>query len=243
MRSTNSEAPSGQVVLFDFDGTLVDSAGVIVAALRRALGRAGVEHRHLDATVLGAHVGVPLPDLLPALGVPASAVVPAIAAFQAYFAAHGAAGTVPYPGVEAMLDTLAAGTTTLGLATAKPASTAAAVIEHLGWARRFGAVAGAHDDETGGAKHEVIARALELLEARAGGPIDPSQVVMVGDRASDVIGARRCGIEAFAVSWGYGSADELAGAKPLAVIDSVAELAAALRSRGAAVRERPATFR
>lgn len=225
-------------VLFDFDGTLVDSGAVIVEAIRAGLDHAGVAHDHLDETALRSHIGVPLPHLYPILDVPETGVDRAIAHFQSYFRQHGARATVPFPGVADLLFRLRACGVTLAVATAKPQRTAADVIAHLGWAELFAAVAGANDDETGGAKHEVVGRALDQLAALAGGPLRPDAVVMVGDRAGDVAGARDHGIEAIAVTWGFGSREELEGAAPAAIVDTIDELAELLDRHLGATHDR-----
>ncbi|HVX18762.1 MAG TPA: HAD hydrolase-like protein [Acidimicrobiales bacterium] len=222
-----------EAVLFDFDGTLVDSSDVIVAALRVALERGGVAHAHLDPAELGGHIGVPLPVLLPELGIPPAGVSASILAFQAYFAEHGPAGTTPYAGAARLLDELTAAGVALAVATAKPRRVAQEVIDHLGWSAKFAVLAGANDDESGGAKDEVIGRALAALTDDRAVPLDIAGVVMVGDRASDIAGAHHHGIAAIGVRWGYGSRRELEGAGPFAVADDVAHLRALLRSFGA----------
>ncbi len=213
-----------RIVLFDFDGTLVDSRAVIVAALRTALDGVGVAHDHHDDDVLAGHIGVPLPRLFPELGVGVAQAPAAVAHFQSHFREHGTAATAPFPGIEAMLDELVAHGLTLGVATAKPERVAMQVLQHLGWDARFAVVAGANEDETGGDKDAVIGQALDRLSAAALRQVEPSDVVMVGDRAGDVVGARHHGIDAIGVTWGFGSREELTDAGPSAIADTVAEL-------------------
>ena len=84
-------------------------------------------------------------------------------------------------------------------------------------------MAGADDDDRGGAKATVIARALTLLSAAGAGT---GRTVHVGDRRYDVDGARQAGVECIGALWGYGDATELAGARWLAA--DVPELASLL---------------
>jgi phosphoglycolate phosphatase len=219
-----------RIVLFDFDGTLVDSGAVIVAALRTSLADGGIDPDQFDDQALRAYIGVPLPRLFPEIGMAADRVEHAIAHFQAYFRHHGADGTRPFAGVEPLLDELTRRGATLGLATAKPARTATEVVTHLGWLDRFAVIAGANDDETGGAKHEVIDQALAGLTIEGQRPA-PGTVLMVGDRAGDITGARHHGIDGIGVTWGFGSRRELEAAEATAIVDSVADLAHALADR------------
>jgi phosphoglycolate phosphatase len=225
-----------RIVLFDFDGTLVDSGAVIVGALRTALDAGGLDGNAEDHATLAGHIGVPLPRLFPDLGMAPDHVERAIAVFQDYFRQHGADGTKPFEGATELLDDLRGHAATVALATAKPVHTALDVVAHLGWTEHLAFVAGANADETGGAKHEVIGRALDQLTELEGTRPDPGDVVMIGDRAGDIAGARHHGIAGIGVTWGFGSREELTGAAPVAVVDSMSELAGLLLPSSDAAR-------
>ncbi|MBC7506945.1 MAG: HAD hydrolase-like protein, partial [Sandarakinorhabdus sp.] len=129
-------------IVFDLDGTLVDTAPDLCAALNNALGVLGrppvpaadVRHmvghgaRKLLERGLAAS-GVSTPELVEA-GVPA---------FLSFYAAHIADGSRPYPGVETALDALAAAGCRLAICTNKPALLSAALVTALGWDGRFSA--------------------------------------------------------------------------------------------------------
>jgi phosphoglycolate phosphatase len=111
----------------------------------------------------------------------------------------------------------------LAVATSKPEAYALPIVERLGVRELFDTVAGDDLDGSLRTKALVIGKVL----ARLGFP-DPGAIVMVGDRAHDVEGARAHGIETVAVSWGYAMPGELAAARPAAICADALELAAVL---------------
>jgi phosphoglycolate phosphatase len=212
--------------MFDLDGTLVDPRVGIVASLRAAFEAVAISHESWPDEQLARQIGVPLPTLLAGYGVPAERSAVAIEGFQRHFASAGPVGSTPHPGIPALVDELCRREVVLAVATSKPIAAAEAVLEHHGWRDRFAVVAGARPDESGAAKVEVIAAALEALRGK--GLLDqaqsPNREIVVGDRAEDVAGARTNGIEAVAVTWGFGTRTELANTRPRWWAESVAEL-------------------
>ena len=103
------------------------------------------------------------------------------------------------------------------LATAKPEVYARRITEHFGIDKYFYRQCGASLDGTRDTKSDVIAYALRECDA------DPSDVLMVGDRNHDILGARECGVSAVGVLWGYGAREELDLAGAVCVFDSVPE--------------------
>lgn len=203
--------PDGDsVVLLDLDGTLTDSAPGIVACLRYALAGMGLAQPTDDE--VRRHLGPPLRvTFTQHYGMSDDEAVRAIDLYRERYHDVGLFENAVYPGVEAMLDALAA-TSTLAVATSKPTVSSRRILEHFGLLDRFAVVAGA--DLSGGreSKADVVAHALDLLGT------DGSGAVMVGDREHDVLGAAAHGIPTVAVLWGYGDEEELraAGASALA---------------------------
>jgi phosphoglycolate phosphatase len=203
--------PDGDsLVLLDLDGTLTDSAPGIVACLRYALAGMG---RPLPADdEVRRHLGPPLRvTFTEHYGMSDDEAVLAIDLYRERYHDVGLFENAVYPGIEAMLDALAA-RSTLAVATSKPTVSARRILEHFGLLDRFTVVAGADLDGGRESKAAVVAHALDLLGA------DGRDAVMVGDREHDVLGAAVHGIPAIGVLWGYGDADELraAGAAALA---------------------------
>jgi phosphoglycolate phosphatase len=93
------------------------------------------------------------------------------------------------------------------------------ILEHFDLARHFDLVVGSHLDGTHVEKAEIVATALAGVAG-----ILPENVVMVGDRMHDVHGARANGIDAIAVTYGYGTREELSAASPAGFAESVVEL-------------------
>ena len=89
-----------------------------------------------------------------------------------------------------------------------------------GWRSTFEAVCGPELDGVGAVKTRVVADAMTALDVAAS-----TDVVLVGDRSHDVIGAHANGIACIGVLWGYGSRDELAAADAIAAdVDELADL-------------------
>ncbi len=205
-------------VLFDLDGTLVDSGPSILAALRKAFAEEGVPMLapELEATLLGPPMYLALPPLI---GDEATKRV--IPAYRRIFVGEGFVFRAdPYPGIEALLDGLARNWVRLAVATSKPEPTALALLENLGLASRFATICGDTMDAGRPSKGAVVAEALRRLG-------DSPRTEMVGDRSHDVIGARENGLPCVGAGWGYGSPGELEGAGAVAVMPAPAALAAA----------------
>jgi phosphoglycolate phosphatase-like HAD superfamily hydrolase len=189
-----------QLVIFDLDGTLTDSAQGIVSSFRHALGQIGAEVP--DGDLAGRIVGPPMHHTLQSLGL--DDVDTAIAAYRADYSTRGWALNKLFDGIPQLLADLRAAGVRLAVATSKAEPTARRILEHFGLDGRFEVIAGASVDGTRATKTQVMAHALDQLE-----PL-PERVVMVGDRAHDVEGAAAHGIATVVVDWGYGR-DDFAG--------------------------------
>ena len=94
------------------------------------------------------------------------------------------------------------------------------ILEHFQLRDYFDEVVGSEMDGRRTSKAEVIEEALARLDLSA----HREQVVMVGDKEHDVLGARACGLSCVAVSYGYGTEEELLAAGPLKIVDSAAQI-------------------
>ena len=195
LRSTVAARP--QLVIFDLDGTLTDSAQGIVSSFRHALGRIGAEIP--DGDLAGRLVGPPMHHTLEEMGLEDPDA--AIAAYRADYSTRGWAMNSLFDGIPQLLTDLREAGVRLVVATSKAEPTARRILEHFGLDEHFEVIAGASLDGVRATKADVMAHALAQLE-----PL-PERVVMVGDRAHDVEGAAAHGIETVVVDWGYGRAD------------------------------------
>lgn len=211
-------------ILFDLDGTLVDSAEDIRAALRDAFGALGLElGDRLGALVDGSSLESIFEREVP--GGSAADLAQFVATYRASYARDLTGRTHLFPGVRELLDRLARDEprVPLGVATSKRSDTARAVLDALGIADRFAVVRG-----TGGTDlPEKPAPDLLLAVARELGAV-ASLSVMVGDTPRDVHAGRRAGMRTVAVTWGMATRADLVAADPHHVIERVEDLLGAL---------------
>lgn len=187
-----------QLVIFDLDGTLTDSAPGIVASFRHALSHIGaaVPAGDLVAQIVGPPMHVTLRAM--ELGEHAEQ---AIAAYRDDYTSRGWAMNSLFDGIEPLLADLRSAQVRLAVATSKAEPSARRILTHFGLLHYFDVIAGASIDGVRSSKVEVLAHALAQLQ-----PV-PERTVMVGDRSHDVEGAAAHGIDTVVVGWGYGHAD------------------------------------
>ena len=209
------------VVLFDLDGTLVESATGIIANIRHAMQAVG---RPLDpARDLTWVVGPPLRDIFARLLDPfgGEGIEAAFASYRATYDTVGLFQSAPYPGVEAALDGFRAAGWDMFVATSKPASVARRMLTHFGLADRFGAIYGSVEDGALAHKPEL----LGYIVATQG--LSVGRTVMIGDRSFDISGAHANDLRAVGVLWGYGGTAELEQAGADALVERPEQLLAA----------------
>lgn len=192
--------PAPTTVLFDLDGTLLDSA----ATITRAMARTAADHgRSYDPGELRRFVGPPVRDTMARL-LPHVPVDEAVAHYRAVYAATMREAplfdqTIP------LLDGLACIGLPLAVATSKRQTHAHELLEHHRLVDRFLAVCGAGEADAQADKAAVVADAVARLDSAAA---DTSAALMVGDRIHDVEGAARLGLDTVLVAWGYGGPEE-----------------------------------
>jgi phosphoglycolate phosphatase len=208
-------------VVFDLDGTLVDSAPDLIATLNTILGREGLPPVAYAAArnMVGGGARHMIERGLAAEGVTA---IPAdlerlCGQFIEHYAAHIADHSRVFPGVEAALDELERGGCRLAVCTNKLEGLALRLLGALGLTDRFAAICGA--DTFGVQKPD--AAILHGTVARAGG--HASAAIMVGDAITDIAVARAAGIAVIAVDFGY-SETPVADLAPDRVVSSFARL-------------------
>ena len=212
------------VVAFDLDGTLADTAPDLTAALNHALGvlgRAPIDPESVRHMV-GHGARALLSKGLAATGESSEALIDqGFPIFLDHYTAHIAEGTRAFPGLEAALDELAAMGVALAVCTNKLEGLARELIVALGWEGRFASLVGG---DTLPVRKPDPAPLFEAV-ARAGG----GRAAFVGDSITDTDTARAAGIPCVAVSFGFSDrpADQL-GADRL--IDHFDDLIPALRA-------------
>jgi phosphoglycolate phosphatase len=204
-------------VLFDLDGTIIDSASDITASLAHMFTELGLEAPSEE--VLRSYVGPPLLDSLRmTAGFTDAEAWEALNIYRDHYGEHVLRSPV-FPGVEHVIERLHAAGIPVALATSKPESMARAVLDHHDLSRYFTVITGASDDEELSTKADVVREALRRLEKKG---IDTTNALMIGDRGYDTLGALANGVPTILVEWGYGGPEEAGDA--IATVHSTDQL-------------------
>jgi phosphoglycolate phosphatase len=185
-------------VLFDLDGTLVDTLIDIADAMNHALASLGLPtHRHDDYR---EWIGGGVASLVEHTVSDAARRGAVRQAFAVRYADALIVASAPYPGIPALLDGLAARGLPLAVVTNKPAGLADAMIQAL-LPGRFAAIVGQRD-EVPAKPDPAMARA-----AAAALGVAPGTCALVGDTAIDIATARAAGMRSVGVAWGLRPAE------------------------------------
>lgn len=204
-----------KTILFDLDGTLTDSGEGIMKCAVFALSHYGIEAP--SEKELRTFVGPPLSESFARFGVPQDKLEEAIRIYRSRYIPIGKFENHPYPGIRELLEKLKADGHKLFVATSKPEAMSIEILEHFGLAPYFEKICGAATDLSRNSKEAVIAYLLDACGTA-------ENVIMVGDTAYDVIGARAHGIPTIGVSWGYGLVADMENAGAAAIANTMDEL-------------------
>jgi len=194
---------SVRALIFDLDGTLIDSQRDLIRSVSATLREMGREELHED-TVSG-YIGHGAPQLVGrALGSGATEdeCQRALKFFLAYYEDHKLDSTCAYPGVPEALEHLAA--FPMAILTNKPVRVSMRILKELGLAKYFRAVYGGNSFET--KKPDPFGARTILREFGAA----PAEAILVGDSEVDVQTARNAGTLAASVNYGFGTHDRAA---------------------------------
>jgi phosphoglycolate phosphatase len=218
---------SSRIVVFDLDGTLVDTAPDLINTLNYVLDREGLPPVPLASArnMIGAGARKLIERGLEIEGrnVSGSDLDRMMRVFIDYYAEHIADESRPFDGLEAALDDLEGRGYRLAVCTNKLEWLSKLLIDRLGMTGRFAAICGA--DTFGVAKPDPAI--LHQTIARAGGV--SAAAVMIGDSGTDIGVARRAGIPVIGVSFGYTDVP-IADLKPDRLIGHMNELPGAVES-------------
>jgi phosphoglycolate phosphatase len=210
------------LLIFDLDGTLIDSKEDLaqaVNAARRHMGLAPIENERVYS-----YVGNGAPVLMRrAMGpeAPEADVETALDYFLAYYKEHMLDHTTLYPGVREALDEMLAGSLQMSVLTNKPVRFSQLLVEGLGLGGHFRRVYGGNSFAQ---KKPDPAGVLKLLEEF---DVAPGRALMVGDSDVDIRTARNAGILACGVTYGF-QPETLDEAPPDILVDDLRQLAARL---------------
>lgn len=205
-------------LLFDLDGTLTDPKIGITKCVAYALESFGIQVTDLDT--LTCFIGPPLLDsFMEYYSFSEKEAAKAVEKYRERFSAIGILENSVYPGIEELLKKLTDLGFQLILATSKPSVYAKQILTFFHLESYFTFLSGSELDGRRTAKGEVIAYALEKCLIT-----DRSQVLMIGDRKHDILGAKENKIDSMGVLFGYGTKEELLLAGADYIVESVEEM-------------------
>ena len=197
-----------RTILFDLDGTLTDSRPGILRSTRFALRRLnegkGAAHPIPEESALEYMIGPPLRDTFATLVGPEN-VEALIGHYRERYAGIGLFENAVFDGVPEALAALHAAGYRLFVATSKNEADARRILAHFELAKYFVGIYGSQNDGGRAIKSELLAHILARENIKA----SVANVVMIGDRKFDILGAKAVGTAAMGALWGYGSREEL----------------------------------
>lgn len=208
-------------ILFDLDGTLTDPMMGITKSVRYALNYYGIEVKDLNDLL--PFIGPPLRDSFKEYyGFDEAKANEAVEKYREYYKTDGIFDNKVYQGMVECLQTLKDNGKKLYVATSKPEFFAKQIIEHFSLSKYFEYVGGSEFNSRE-KKAEVIEYVLKTNQ------IDNDDVIMVGDRKHDIIGAHENKIPCIGVLYGYGTEDELKQYQADYLVSTVEELTELLK--------------
>lgn len=189
------------VILFDLDGTLTDSMEGVIRSAQYMQEKLGMPVWSFDD--LQFMVGPPLIETFTKeFGMELKAAENGIEVFRERYATIGLFENQVFPGIVELLKALQKKGKRMAVATSKKEDLAVQILEHFGIAQYFSVIGGDMRELGRDTKAKVIDYVLETLQATK------DDVIMVGDRKFDIVGAHAIGIPCIAVEWGYGDRAE-----------------------------------
>ncbi len=216
MRNLNEK----KYILFDLDGTLTDPKEGITKSVQYALKDQGIEEPDLNNLL--CFIGPPLKySFMEFYGMNEQETERAIEKYRERFGTVGLFENAAYEGIHEILAQLKAEGKILAVATSKPEVYSVKIIEKYGLKEYFDVVTGSELNGGRAEKWDVILEVFRILRITEDQKDD---VVMIGDRKHDIIGAAKCGIESVGVRFGYASQGELEEAGATYIADTMEDL-------------------
>lgn len=206
-------------IFLDLDGTITNPAEGITKCFEYALNHFGIKVE--SRAELEQFIGPPLrKSFMEGFGFEEEKATEAVAKYRERFTPIGMYENEVYEGMEQALQSLKEAGKILIVATSKPEHMAKKILAHFKLDGYFDDICGSCDDSNRNEKDEVIRYALEKH-----GITDLDDVLMVGDRKFDVIGAAKCGLKCMGVLYGFGDREELEQAGAAYIAETVEDMA------------------
>ena len=205
--------------VFDFDGTIMDTALGVTRCAQNTMVRLGYPEYPLEKFLV--FMGPPINySFREYAKLPEEEIEQAVGYFRERYRDVGKFEAYVYPGIPALLEKLKHAGHKITVASAKPEVYVREIMDHFGILAYFDSVVGASMVETMADKAKNIRKAMDTL-----GYLDrPEEVWMIGDRKDDIDGAREVGLKSVGVTYGYGSREELEAAGADIIVETVADL-------------------
>lgn len=208
-----------KAILFDLDGTLTESGEGITKSVQYALEKLGKPEEDLEK--LKVFIGPPLMEqFMKYADLDEETARKAVEYYRERYSEKGIFENRPYPGVEDMLKELKRKKYLLTVASSKPEYYVKQILDHFQLTGYFDEIVGSEMNGKRTNKAEVIEETLSRLHMSD----KRDQVIMIGDKEHDVFGARKAGLKCIAVSYGYGTEEELKNAAPFKTVASTDEI-------------------
>ncbi len=207
-----------KVILFDMDGTLIDSSEGILKCAEYALAHYGLEPK--DEATMHKIIGPPLwESFVKLFGFDKETALEAVSVYRERYNTKGLFEICAYPGVEECLKQLKEEGYKIGVASSKPEQSCRRILEHLGVLSYFDEVVGATFDGSRETKIEVLNEAFHRFET-----FEKKDMCLIGDTIFDIEGANEGGIVSAGVSFGFGNIKDMTEAGAAFICDDMKEL-------------------
>lgn len=205
-------------ILFDLDGTLINSGKGIIKAVKYALKKYGIDEK--NEALLRSFVGPPLnQQFAKCYGFSAEKSLEAVLVFREYYETKGILENEMYEGIDKVLQQLKNQGKYLIIATSKPEKFAHNILAQHDLEKYFDFIGGSLVDGSRVTKVQVLDYVLKTNKIS-----DLNEVLMIGDTKFDILGAKHFGLKSLAVTYGYGTKEELLKTKPDFVVSVPKEI-------------------
>ena len=207
-----------KIILFDLDGTIIDSSLGVTNSVKYALSKFNIEVKNNQELL--SYMGPPLLYSFQTFhGLSKEDAETAIGYYRETYKEKGIFENAVYPGILELLVKLKEQGFKIGLATSKPEKFAEIILDKLGISKYFDEICGASLDQSRSEKIDVMKYVLNKLEVT-----NHNEVLMVGDRMYDINASNELGIDSVGVLFGFGSYEEFEKARATYIVNNALEI-------------------
>ena len=212
-----------KLILFDFDGTIVDTSPGIIKTVEYTLDYYGIKNH--DIEILKKFIGPPLvSSFMNYYAFDREKAEEAVIVYRTKYKEDGLLDGVLYHGVRGCIDELHKEGYIVSIASSKPEHFCTTILEHFGVLDLFDDVVGATADGRISTKEQVLNEVFRRFS-----DISKDEMCLIGDTIYDVEGANKVGIDSVGVSFGFGNIKEMQDNGALAICNSMSEIPGTIR--------------